>query len=141
MIPTPMPDTTLTSAELDELWVRDPYMWIKEYPAYFEPMRGGEPASTEFLDGPTKPGASALYEISPNLWLALISLARAGLEAGKAEESMRESVPALMAKLPALPKDLFEMYPGMSANSHEHEVKRYAATAIRALPLTGVDKP
>lgn len=73
--------------------------------------------------------------------IVLEALARAGLEAGKAEESMRESVPALMAKLPALPKDLFEMYPGMSANSHEHEVKRYAATAIRALPLTGVDKP
>lgn len=38
----------------------EPYLWVKEYPAVFDPQHGGEPASTDFFDKPV-PGAFPLY--------------------------------------------------------------------------------
>lgn len=38
----------------------EPYMWVIEHPAVFDPQNGGGPASTEFLSEP-KPGAFPLY--------------------------------------------------------------------------------
>lgn len=64
--------------------------------------------------------------------IVLDALARAGLEAGKAEESMRERA-ALEAE------GIGEAY-GMDETGWA-ECSETVATAIRALPLTGVDKP
>ncbi len=82
-----MPDTTLTSAELDDNAV------AKAMEAFVSNVRGQDPEWTDEYDeeitlvSPDGDGFALEYPIRDAI-KAYLSLARAGLEAGKAEESM-----------------------------------------------------
>ena len=85
--------------------------------------------------------------------IVLISLARAGLEAGKAEESMRERAAELADSEAALRKENgvaaeagdtrwgLDTEAASLAQYHKSVTASLLAGAIRALPLTGGDKP
>lgn len=126
-----MPDTTLTSAELDDDAV------AKAMEAFVSSVRGQDPDWTDEYDeeitlvSPDGDFFAIEYPIRDAI-KAYLSLTRAGLEAGKAEESMRERA-ALEAE------GIGEAY-GMDETGWT-ECSETVATAIRALPLTGGDKP
>lgn len=77
-----------------------------------------------------------------------ITAARAGLEAGKAEESMREALAPFADFVPDFIDDGYEDGDPVSVHGVNGNIDltlkagdfRRAATAIRALPLTGDDK-
>lgn len=124
-----MPDIELTSAELDELerlakaaggreWYTDPTP-TKEGLAIVDDGASMWPIKCEW------PQARFVASANPATILRLLSLARAGLEAGKAEESMREKAAELA---------LNGVREGRSIRDFRPEK---IAAAIRALPLTG----
>jgi hypothetical protein len=91
-----MPDTTLTSAELDDNAV------AKAMEAFVSSVRGQDPEWTDEYDEEitlVSPSGDFFAPEYPIRDAIKAYLARAGLEAGKAEESMRERA--------ALPDDLF----------------------------------
>lgn len=96
--------------------------------------------------------AAFIASANPAAILALLSLARAGLEAGKAEESMRERAAELAESEAALRKangiaaEAGDTRWGLDteaaslAQYHKSVTASLLAGAIRALPLTGGDK-
>ena len=108
MTQTPMPDTTLTSA-VNELKTHQTQLDMDGV------MVG---VSRQALD------------------IVLEALARAGLEAGKAEESMRERAATVADDM----RDKFGSPTGDAYSNGLWDQGVRIATAIRALPLTG-DKP
>ena len=194
-----MPDTTLTSAELDELErlakAATPGPWKAETNEKAANVtilgRSADKGRTRASDGHAYlltvdcsdgiddgayapmmaehvANAAFIAFANPATILALLSLARAGLEAGKAEESMRERAATCAADtLNAWAADLYATFEGYveAKTSGLHAGRRidagnadmyakqfreraeavagsadYVATAIRALPLTGGDK-
>ena len=151
-----MPDTTLTSAELDELErlakAATPGPWFQTGAPWFRDGSGvlaGSPdgnvayliADTDdfglprdeyegFPLGDKEDDAAYIASANPATILRLLSLARAGLEAGKAEESMRERAATVadQLRMVATPGENALFGQGM-ANAADQ-----IATAIRALP-------
>ena len=147
-----MPDTTLTSAELDDNAV------AKAMEAFVSNVRGQDPEWTDEYDeeitlvSPDGDGFALEYPIRDAI-KAYLSLARAGLEAGKAEESMRERAAELADSEAALRKENgvaaeagdtrwgLDTEAASLAQYHKSVTASLLAGAIRALPLTGGDKP
>jgi len=130
-----MPDTTLTSAELDELEAlakaATPGPWSTSVDigkSYIDSnlTRSGRPVAKVYVPD----NAAYIASANPATILRLLSLARSGLEAGKAEESMRERAAGLADQLRtvATPGENALFGQGM-ANAADQ-----IATAIRALP-------
>jgi hypothetical protein len=170
-----MPDTTLTSAELDELEQLAKAATPGPWDVWAEPTKSKDEAIDElayqvintpdedFAEavyllnangkcpattgcGPTsKANAAYIASANPATILRLLSLARAGLEAGKDEESMREALAPFAAVAEAdigdseTDEDRFVPMSFQTARAPQITVgdMRRAATAIRALPLTG----
>mgnify|MGYP003456169385 CR=1 FL=1 len=126
-----MPDTTLTSAELDDNAV------AKAMEAFVSNVRGQDPEWTDEYDeeitlvSPDGDGFALEYPIRDAI-KAYLSLARAGLEAGKAEESMRERAATVADDM----RDKFGSPTGDAYSNGLWDQGVRIATAIRALPLT-----
>jgi len=102
-----MPDTTLTSAELDDNAV------AKAMEAFVSSVRGQDPEWTDEYDEEitlVSPSGDFFAPEYPIRDAIKAYLARAGLEAGKAEESMREALApfAAVAGRPAHPRSYGE---------------------------------
>lgn len=191
MTQTPMPDTTLTSAELAEALANLTDAFLLRHGCF--PLDRTTPGEKLMNDAMREAYRLIGQPATPERDRKL-SLARAGLEAGKAEESMRERAARLEAEAAALRKRAFDdrplpdfwrvgqrvrlikdkewAYPAGTEvevvkvrdpdtpakeyqvfwTSTNHGKELYWTTpdevelvqdvpAIRALPLTGVDKP
>ena len=129
-----MPDTTLTSAELDDNAV------AKAMEAFVSSVRGQDPEWTDEYDeeitlvSPDGDFFALEYPIR-DASKAYLSLARSGLEASKAEESMRERAAAVADQMRE--KHGSQIGDAYSCGTWDQGVR--ISRAIRALPLTGVD--
>lgn len=148
-----MPDTTLTSAELDELEAlakaATPGPWYQPDDINPELIFSGAPDEPAFLLAEafredSDADATYIASANPATILRLLSLARAGLEAGKAEESMREPRAWEGWWSGAGSVDSFTRVTRLRSTMEEWKAEGAEITplfAIRALPLTGDDKP
>ena len=134
---SPMPDTTLTSAELDDNAV------AKAMEAFVISVRGQDPEWTDEYDeeitlvSPDGDFFALEYPIRDAI-KTYLSLARPGLEAGKAEESMRERAGRCAGSW-SQPSALKLAAGEMSAQELRTAVAvaKGIEAAIRELPLTG----
>ena len=129
-----MPDTTLTSAELAEALANLTDAFLKVHGRFPLDRVTPEQEATHLA---MKEAYRLIGQPGTNDRKRKLSLARAGIEAGKAEESMRERAATVADDM----RDKFGSPTGDAYSNGLWDQGVRIATAIRALPLTGVDKP